>query len=97
MSCEPTLAGMWTKSEEVSKSQGSSESSFSTKVKRRAEAKLKKTLAISSFKQEKEFQTRVQKKKIFWECFWEVKQTCRTCFVKKIFCLKILENFLYCR
>ena len=40
MSCEPTLAGMGTKSEEVSKSQGSSESSFSTKVKSRAEAKV---------------------------------------------------------
>ena len=50
MSCEPTLAGMWTKNEEVSKSQGSSESSFSTKVKSRAEARVEKTLAISSFK-----------------------------------------------
>ena len=53
MSCEPTLAGMCTKSEEVSKSQGSSESSFSTKVKSRAEARssgIKRTLTIASFK-----------------------------------------------
>ena len=42
MSCEPTVAGMRTKSEEVSKSQGSSESSFSIKVKSRAEAKVQK-------------------------------------------------------
>ena len=42
MSCEPTLAGMSTKSEEVSKSQGCCESSFSTKVKSRAEAKSSK-------------------------------------------------------
>ena len=53
MSFEPTLAGVRTKCEEVSKSQGSSESSFSTKVKSRAEAKSsrkKRTLAIASFK-----------------------------------------------
>ena len=53
MRCEPTLAGMCTKSEEVSKSQDYSESSFSTKVKSRAEAKSsrkKRTLAIASFK-----------------------------------------------
>ena len=39
MSCEPTLAGVGTKSEEVLKSQGSNESSLSTKVTSRAEAK----------------------------------------------------------
>ena len=44
MSWEPTLAGMWTKSEEVLKSQGWSESSFSTKVKSRAEARVEKKL-----------------------------------------------------
>ena len=36
---EPTLAGMRTKSEEVLKSQGSSESSLSTKVTSEAEAR----------------------------------------------------------
>ena len=53
MSCEPTLAGMSTKSEEVAKSQGCSESSFSTQVKRRAEAKSSRkkiTLSIADFK-----------------------------------------------
>ena len=44
MSCEPTVAGMCTKSEEVSKSQGSSESSFSTKVKVEQRQKLEKKL-----------------------------------------------------
>ena len=39
MSSEQTVAGFWTKSEEVSKSQGSRWSSFSTKVTSRAEAK----------------------------------------------------------
>ena len=49
MSYEPTLAGMWTKSEEVSKSQGSSESSFSTKVKSRAEAIVEKNFGYFKF------------------------------------------------
>ena len=39
MSYEPTVAGIWTKSEEVLKSQGSSESLFATKVTSRAEAR----------------------------------------------------------
>ena len=49
MSCEPTLPGMLTKSEEVSKSQGSSESSFSTKVKSRAEAKIERNFGYFKF------------------------------------------------
>ena len=40
MCCEQTVAGVWTtKSEEVLKSQGSSSSSFPTKMTSRAEAK----------------------------------------------------------
>ena len=49
MSCEPTLAGMLTKSEEVLKSQGSSESSFSTKAKSRAEAAVEKNFGNFKF------------------------------------------------
>ena len=39
MSCEQTMAVVWTKSEVVLKSQGSSSSSFSTKVTSKADAK----------------------------------------------------------
>ena len=49
MSCEPTLAGIRTKSEEVSKSQGSIESSFSTKVKSRAEARVQENFGNCKF------------------------------------------------
>ena len=75
MSCEPTLAGMWTKSEEVSKSHGSSESSFSTKVKRRAEAKVEENFGNFKFQtleNEKWKFVRVTKEK-FWKflgMFW---------------------------
>ena len=49
MSCEPTLAGMGSKSEEVLKSQGCSDSSFSTKVKSRAEARVEKNFGYFKF------------------------------------------------
>ena len=102
MSCEHTVAGIWTKSEEVLKSHGSSESSFSTKVTSRAEAKkLWKQKSLlwrsASFKRWKVKKFVKVSEEVFWKFLgwlWGSKtKMFRTCFVWEKILLKILENF----
>ena len=97
-SCEQTVAGFWTKSEEVLESLGSSSSSFSTKVTSKRMRRIWSTFEMFQTFEKLLYQKILRKKfSTFVEWKWKWLKDSFTCFKEKlfVFCKEILAKFLF--